>query len=66
MLESEILTLLLQKLKANLDKSTENLDTKDLLQFTTGSNHMSSPVSRNDKVRVAIPKAEETILWFSV
>ena len=45
MLESEILTLLLQKkLKANLDKSIENL---------------CAPVSRHDKVRVKIPKAEE-------
>ena len=46
-----------KKLKANLDKSIENLDTKDLPQFTTGTYHVS--VSRNNKVRVAIPKAEE-------
>ena len=59
MLESEILTLLLQKkLKANLDKSIENLDTKDLPEFTTGTNHVSARVSRN-KVRVAKPNAEE-------
>ena len=43
-----------KKLKANLDKSIENLDTKDLPQFTT----VCAPVSRH-KVRVAIPKAEE-------
>ena len=48
-----------KKLKANLDKSIENLDTKDLTQFTTCTNHESAPVSRNDKFRVAIPKAEE-------
>ena len=48
-----------KKLKANLDKSIENLDTKDLPQFTTGTYHVSAPVSRNDKVRVGIPKAEE-------
>ena len=48
-----------KKLKANVDKSIENLDTKDLPQFTTGTYHVSAPVSRNDKVRVAIPKAEE-------
>ena len=58
MLESEILTLLLQETKTNLDKSIENLDNYDLPQFTTGTNHVSAPVSRNDKVRVAIPKAE--------
>ena len=48
-----------KNLKANLDKSIENLDTKDLLQFTTGTNDVCAPVSRHDKVRVAIPKAEE-------
>ena len=48
-----------KKLKANLDKSIENLDTKDLTQFTTGTNHVSAPVSRNDKFRVTIPKAED-------
>ena len=48
-----------KKLKANLDKSIENLDTKDLPRFTTGTNDVSAPVSRHDKVRVAIPKAEE-------
>ena len=60
MLESEIFTLLLQKkLKANLDKSIENLDTKNLPQFTTCANRVSAPVSRNDKVIVAILTAEE-------
>ena len=48
-----------KKPKANLDKSIENLDTKDLLQFTTGTNDVCGPVSRHDTVRVAIPKAEE-------
>ena len=45
-----------KKLTANLDKSIKNLDTKDLPQFTTGTYHVSAPVSRIDKVRVAIPK----------
>ena len=35
------------------------MDTKDLPQFTAGTNHVSASVFRNDKVRVAIPKAEE-------
>ena len=58
MLESETFTSA-KKLKANFDKSIGNLDTKDLPHFTTGTYHVSAPVSRNDKVRVAIPKAEE-------
>ena len=52
-----------KKLKANLDKSIENLDTKDLPQFTTGTYHAS--VSRNNKVRVAIlakSRGAQTIL----
>ena len=38
-----------KKLKANLDKSIENLETKDLPQFTTGTNDVRAPVSRHDK-----------------
>ena len=48
-----------KKVKANLDKSIENLDTKDFPQFTTGTSDVCAPVSRHDKVRVAMPKTEE-------
>ena len=37
-----------KKLKANLDKSIENLDTNDLPQFTTGISDVCAPVSRHD------------------
>ena len=48
-----------KQLKANLDKSIKNLDTKDLPQFTTGTNDVCAPVSRHDKVQSCNTKSRE-------